>query len=832
MLHQSRNLNAMKRTRVNKVYALGMFFAVSVLCGVLTAGLAVPFVAMLGGAPKAGADSLDQLPASLEVPPQAEQSRILMADGSVLGTFYDQNRVYVPLRSIHNHMQWAQLSIEDHRFYEHGAFDPTGTIRALVRNTAGSSTQGGSTITQQYVKQVLINDAELNNDPEGVLRATEESIARKVRELRYAIALEKRLSKKEILERYLNIAYYGDGAYGVEAAAKHFFNASAATLTLDQAAMLAGLVQNPNLTNPRLNPGAAVARRNVVLNRMAELGYVSQEEADAAKQVAFNPKKIQPQPNGCLYSEFPFICDYVRRTLVSDQMPTLGATTTERENLLKRGGLTIQTLIDPRTQRAAEGAISDMIKPTDPAISSSVVIQPKTGLIVAMAQSRPDMGTGAGETFLNYNVEKSYGDAMGFQAGSTFKAFAIAAALESGMTPDQKYVAKGQIQFKGETFKNCEGSFTFNQDYKVSNSVSGYDGRTINMVQAAQGSVNTYFLQLEQQVGICAVTDMAQRTGAKLASGEHMNTQGSNPSFVLGSAEVTPLSMAEAYATFANRGVHCNPLILKSVVNKAGKEFAVPPSQCTKVMEPEVADGVNFVLSKVMERPGTGVRAAIPGGWNQAGKTGTTDSNEAVWFAGYTPEMAGISMISVEKGSAYWKDRRQSLKRWTTPSGTYLEGSGSGDAGRIYTVAMAEALKGKPNTDFTAPSKTILEGKKVPVPSTQGMSLSEAKRTLEAAGFNTVTWRRSSNYSEGTFLGATPGGNQPIGSTIYLQISSGPAEPDPPAATQAPTTKAPAAKAPTTKAPTTKAPTTQAPATTAPAQPTRKPTGPPSKPNR
>ncbi|MGD7732168.1 transglycosylase domain-containing protein [Propionibacteriaceae bacterium G57] len=788
----------MKRTKANKVYALLMFFAVSVLAGVLTAGLAVPFVAMLGGVSKAGADSLDQLPASLEIPPQSEQSRILMADGSVLATFYDQNRVYVGLRSIHNNMQWAQLAIEDHRFYEHGAFDPTGTIRALVRNSAGASTQGGSTITQQYVKQVLVNDAEQNNDPAALQRATEETLARKVRELRYAIALEKRLSKQEILERYLNIAYYGDGAYGVEAAARHFFNTTAAKLTLDQAAMLAGLVQNPNLTNPRLNPGAAVARRNVVLNRMADLGYVSQEQADKAKEVKWNPSNVQPQPNGCAASEFPFICDYVRRVMVSDAMPSLGKTEEERWNLIKRGGLTIQTLIDPRTQRAAEAAINDMITPTDPAIGSSVIIEPQTGLIVAMAQSRTEMGTKAGQTFLNYNVEKKYGDGMGFQAGSTFKAFAVAAAIEAGMTPDQSFTATSPMSFEGKTFKNCEGSFTLNEDWTVSNSVGGYDNRRINMIQGAQGSVNTYFVQLEQAVGICKVTDIAQRAGVKLASGADLNKdQGSNPSFVLGAAEVTPLSLASAYATFANRGVRCDPLILKSVVNKQDKSFAVPPSKCTKVMEPEVADGVNYVLSKVMERPGTGVRARIEGSWNQAGKTGTTDSNEAVWFAGYTPERAGIAMIAVDKGNAYWNGRTKSLKRWTTPSGTSLEGSGSGDAGRIYKVAMAEALKGQPNTAFTAPSTRVLEGKKVQVPDTSGMSLAEARRTLEAAGFNTVTWRRASNFPAGTFLGTSPKGSQPMGATIYLMISSGP-EPAP--QPSSPATKPASPTSPTTQA--------------------------------
>lgn len=840
MLVQSRNLNRMNQTRANRAYSLLMFFAVSALCGVLTAGLAVPFVAMLGGVSKAGADSLDQLPAALEIPPQPEQSKILMADGSVLGTFYDQNRVYVPLSKISKNMQDAQVAIEDHRFFEHGAFDPLGTARAFVRNSAGSATHGGSTLTQQYVKQVLVNEAQLNDDEEGIAKAQEQTISRKVRELRYAIALEKRLgkdAKKQILERYLNIAYYGDGAYGVEAAARHFFNTSAAKLTIAQSAMLAGLVQNPNATNPRLNPSGALSRRNVVLNRMLDLEIITPEQHRQARAEQFDPKKIQPQPNGCMYSEFPMICDYVRRTLVSDKMPSFGKTPEERWNFLKRGGLTIQTLIDPRTQRAAEKAIHSVIKPTDPAISTSVIIQPKTGLIVAMAQSRNKMGDKPGQTYLNYNVEREFGDASGFQAGSTFKAFGVAAALEAGFTPDTRILAKREADFKDTVWKNCEGTFTLTSEYTVSNSVSGYDDERITMIQAAQGSVNTYFVPLAQQVGNCKVTRMAQRAGAKLANGKNMDTQASYPSFILGTAEVTPMSIAEAYATFANRGVHCNPLILKSVQNKAGKKFAIPPSKCTKVMDPDVADGVNYVLKHVMERPGTGARAAIDGGYPQAGKTGTTESNEAVWFAGYTPEMAGISMISIEKGAAYWKKRRQSLKNWPTPSGTLLEGSGSGDAGKIYKLAMAEALKGKPKTPFHQPSSRILEGKKATVPDVSGMGYDQAKKTIEAAGFNTVTWRVPSSYSVGSFLGAYPRGEQKLGTTIYLQVSSGlprpepqpDPKPEPTRRTQQPAPQPTSRPTPESKPTPTPAPK-PAPTTAAPSPKPKEPTVAPSKP--
>ncbi|MGJ6979786.1 transglycosylase domain-containing protein [Aestuariimicrobium soli] len=810
----------MSATKASKAYALAMFGAVSVLCGLLTAGLAVPYVAMAGGVAKAGANSLEDLPAALDIPPQSEVSRVLMADGQVLATFYDQNREYVTLDKISPMMQQAQVAIEDHRFFEHGAIDLQGTLRALVRNSTGGNTQGGSTLTQQYVKQVLVQDAQNNNDEEAMREAQEQTVSRKVRELRYAIALEKSLgpnAKKIILERYLNIAYYGDGAYGVQAAAKRFFNTSADKLNLSQAAMLAGLVQNPNATNPRLYPQQAINRRNVVVQRMADLNVVSQLNADAAKKVPFSPSRVVAAPNGCISSPYPHVCDYVRRVLLSDQMPSLGKTADERERTLKRGGLTIQTLIDPKTQRAAEQAITAMVSPTDPVISTSVLVQPKTGLIVAMAQSRPKMGTGRGETFLNYNVEKSMGDAQGFQGGSTFKAFGIAAALEKGMTPNSKMLAKSTADMTGTSFMSCEGLVRQVTPYKVTNSVRGYDNRQITMVQAAQGSVNTFFVPLAASVGNCNVTKMADRAGAKLANGEPMTTQSANLSFILGSAEVTPLSMAQAYATFANRGVRCNPLILATVSSKSGKKYAVPTAKCQKVMEAAVADGTNYVLSQVMKYPGTGARALIPGGYPQAGKTGTTESNESVWFAGYTPEMAGIAMISVDKGTDYWKNRRRSLKGIRLPSGTYLEGSGSGDAGRIYKVAMASALKGKPKTAFVAPSDDVLKGKPVKVPDLGGMPLAAAEDEVRKAGLNPVRVYEYSSLPRGVWTGRYyPTGTVRMGQDVTFVLSSGPRpQPKP-----KPTKSSPSAPTSSASKPTASKTSTQA--STAPSKPGKK----------
>lgn len=758
----------------SKGKSVAMFLTISVLCGLLLSGLAVPFVALASGLAKAASDSMQYLPAEFETPPQSQKSRILMADGSELATFFSENRTYVALDQISPLMQKAQVAIEDHRFYEHGAIDLQGLGRAVLRTLSGS-TQGASTLTQQYVKQVQIETALIRGDEEAAAAAQAVSIERKIREMRYAMAVEERLSKDEILERYLNIAYYGDGAYGVEAAAHHYWNTTAKDLTLAQSAMLAGIVQNPVALDPVQNPEKAIERRNQVLKRMAssEVGMITQEEANAAMQEGFDASNVQKTPNGCPVSQFPVLCDYVRRVLLSDQMPSLGSTAKERENRLKRGGLTIKTLIDPKAQQAAEEAVAKTVGPTDPVWGGSVLIQPGTGLITAMAQSRTKLGDGEGETWLQANASSDFGGVGGFQAGSTFKPFAIATALEQGVPTSTSFESKSRIQFRGHKFKNCQGSFTYLGDYAPKN----YDGDhgNINMLEATQKSVNTYFVQLEAKVGICASIDTAQKLGVKLADGDDMRKMAEYPSWVLGVAEVTPLSMAEAYATFANRGVHCNPIILQSVQTQDGTEVEIPSADCKQVISSDVADGVNSVLSTVMTQ-GTGIPARLPDGRPQAGKTGTTNDTQSLWFAGYTPDMAGVAYIAADVTSSRFKGKDvKSIDGLRMSTGKVLQGSGGQDAGTIWKSAMSAALKDIPASSFQEPNKRILEGEKVPVPNVTGMTEEQARQALEAEGFSVGRLEQFSPQPAGTYLGKVfPSSRAAKYSTVQLVYSKGP----------------------------------------------------------
>jgi membrane peptidoglycan carboxypeptidase len=697
-----------------------MFVVVSVLAGVLVAGLFLPVAGLAGVGSKAAASELNKLPVELESTAVPVRSTVLMDDGEVLAYFYDENRVPVTLDKVAPVMRQAQLAIEDHRFYEHGALDLKGTLRALVANsTTDSGTQGGSSITQQYVKMVQVEQCA--GDKECVQAAKATSVARKIRELRYAIALEKKMSKDQIFEGYLNIAYYGEGAYGVEAAAKHYFSTTAAKLTLAQAAMLAGLVKNPDANNPVKNERAATDRRDVVLNRMVELQMISAAQAAKAKRATFDEDEITPTRNGCVGTEYPFLCDYVRRTLLNSE--SLGTTVEERTNMVNRGGLTIQTAIDPKTQDIAEKRVSAVVGATDPVISTMNMIQPGTGLIVAMAQSRPEMGNNAkkGETYWNLSADPGMGGLQGYQAGSTFKTFTAAAALEEGIPLGRRLDARRTINYAGRSFETCEGRDRVLGSWSVSNS-TGKNG-VMNMYQAAAFSVNNYFVELAMQTGMCPVVKMAEKTGIKVGTKDRdlVDYYQHIPAFTLGSVEVSPLSVAEAYATFAARGVHCTPIIIDTITAPNGTELAAPSANCERVMSEEVADGVNKMLAAVMTS-GTGRKALTSDGRPQAGKTGTISSNEAVWFAGYTPEIAGVAMISIDnqkrpfiKSDAARRAgqfRTTGVKNYRVPStGVVLDGSGSADAGvKIWTPTMNSYLKDIPRTDFVEPPVSITGG--------------------------------------------------------------------------------------------------------------------------
>jgi len=374
------------------------------------------------------------------------------------------------------------------------------------------------------------------------------------------------------------------------------------------------------------------------------------------------------------------------------------------------------------------------------------------------------------------------GGAEGYQGGSTFKAFVAAAALENEMGAYGVFDAKARMSFAGETFKSCDGPFKQKKWDVVNASPSG----RMNMFRGVQSSVNTYFAQLIQAVGVCDSVKMAKRLGLEMSmGGDLVKKYHAIPSFTLGAVEVTPLSLVEAYATFANRGVHCEPLILKSVEDRAGNQLEVPDANCKRVLDKGVADAMN----RIFQGPYTGgtARSAQVPGVQMAGKTGTVPDNRAIWTVGYTPELAAAAMISYDSHpdfKKFWKSRPSYLRNTRLPaSGTYLSGFSGGDAGnRLLRPAFAAAIKAYPKTRFKAPPESVLRGKWLNVPSCVELSVAACRRALDRAGFSSHLSEVESPEPKGTVLGTDPSGKAPKLSSIAILISDGKGEPPDPEA--------------------------------------------------
>ena len=588
---------------------------VTVLAGVLVAGLALPAVGAVGLAARMGTDTFESLPQELSTPPLAQRSRLLAADGTVIATLFEENRVVVPLDRVPQVARDAVLSIEDSRFYEHNGLDLRGLARAFVANQrAGRVEQGGSTLTQQYVKNVLLNAAETD---EQRAAATEQSNGRKLREARLALAVESELDKEQILERYLNIAYFGGGAYGIGTAAQRYYGKAVEDLTLNEAATLAGLLQSPSAYDPLRSPERARERRDIVLRRMAELGTAAPADVEAALAGDLGLAPTE-QANGCANSPYPFFCDYVLREQVPSD-PAFGATPEERITRLLTGGLTVRTTLDPQAQAAADEAIARGDRGRR--AGATVMVAPGSGDVVALATSETyGEDTEAGQTTFPLATTLP-----GFQAGSTFKAFAAVAALERGMSPSQTYDSPGR--YESDVCDNPGSGFYRN--YGSSNA-----GR-IDMRRAMARSTNTYFVQLTERLGASTVAQTAKRLGVRSLDADGVGDR--SCSIVLGGWNTSILELTNAYATIASGGVHCQPRVVLEAVDAQGSALPVTPPQCERVLDERVAAVTTDLLRGVVTS-GTGTGASL--GRPAAGKTGTTNNNTDVWFVGYTPQLA------------------------------------------------------------------------------------------------------------------------------------------------------------------------------------------------
>jgi len=686
--------------------------------------------------------------------PLPQHSVILDKNGKKFATFYAENRVPVTASQIPENIRQAVIATEDANCYNHHGLDWRGTLRAVISTITGGATQGGSGITQQYVKNLLIATATSSEEADA---ATARTLNRKIVEAKTAFTIEDTMTKEEILTGYFNTVYFGDGAYGVGAAAKHYFDKTPAQLTVPEAALLAGVVNSPTSYNPVEYPKAAKERRNHVLNRMLAEKYVTVSEHSRYVKTPIKLVITHPK-NGCHASRYPFYCQWVRNILITDQ--TFGKTKTQRETFLYRGGLTIRTALDPQIMKTTQDAATSALKPTGNPAAGIAVVEPGTGLVPAIATNRK-FGKGAGHTEIVYPVIPS------FQPGSTFKPFTAVAAIEAGVNPE--YSINAPNSYTPPNRQSPHGGFTNAGDGEAGN---------YKMPAALRHSVNTWFVILENKIGVRRVAETANLMGITSLplTGSNAITE-QDASLTLGSYETSPLQLANAYATIAAHGIACTPTSITSITNTLKETIPIPQSNCKQVIRPSTANSVTRMMKSVIYHkrdPGTGKRAKI--GRPAAGKTGTTDNASAVWFAGFTPQYATAVWIGDPRGGTKYP-----LNTLTAYNTTFQPVYGGGVPALLWRDTMIGIHKTLPKKRFAKPGGETFVGLPLyTVPDVRGLTPAQAATILNEAGFRSqlgeqpgpqtvgITSGRVTEMTpkQGTIL--TKPGNNP---TIVLQIN-------------------------------------------------------------
>jgi membrane peptidoglycan carboxypeptidase len=663
-----------------------------VVLGALVIALALLplFVSLTTTADAVDARLFSKIDKPLKIPPMPERSMIYAGDGSLLQRIsLDYNRRVVPLRKVAKVARRAVLAVEDHAFYRHGAIDPSAIVRAAITNlVSGRIVEGGSTIAQQLVKDTVVGD--------------ERTFARKLHEAADAIRLENTYPKKRILEMYLNEIYLGNGAYGVEAASEFYFGARAGDLTLGRAALLAGMIRAPEAYDPLTYPHRATHRRNHVLDRMEELGWISRAEHDRAQHAPLGLSNRMR--HDVLSRPDSYWTQYVINQFLSNE--AFGRTVKQRARLLFQGGVRVYTSLEPDLQRRAEAILEQRMGGPGMPQSSLVSIDPTTGQIEAMAVGNQPFGPNN-----QYNLAVDPGG--GRTAGSAFKIYTLVAALEEGISPNKVYNGDSP-----KTIPGCGGG----EDWKLQNAEPG--GGSFPLWLATADSVNTVFAQVINEVGPWKVAEVAHEMGIT-------NELVPVCPLTLGTSPVSPLQMASGYATLANRGVHCEPVAITRVVDGNGATIFRAKPSCRRAIPASVADEATAMLENVIKL-GTGTAANI--GRPAAGKTGTGQDYQDAWFVGYTPQLT----------TAVWVGyARAEIPMPSVPG--YGTGFGGTLAAPIWHDFMLFAMRNEPAIGFPPP----------PIPFGYGYSSSSSTPTT------TTTTTPTTTTTGGAWDGNGSSGNGP-----------------------------------------------------------------------
>ncbi|QWF81356.1 transglycosylase domain-containing protein [Amycolatopsis sp. CA-230715] len=661
---------------MRKTDGLLKLLGLCVLAGVLVAGVLFPVVGAAGVVSNRASETVDNMSAELANVPPPLVTTVTDSAGAPIATLYKQYRLPAAPEQISLAMKWALVSVEDKRFYEHHGVDWKGTMRAAISNGTGGDTQGASTLTQQYVKNYLINvvcrpkSDEKEDQAEARLcreKAQEQSIARKLKEARIAIQLETKMTKDQVLAGYLNVVEFSRQVFGIGAAAKTYFNTTPDKLNVSQSALLAGLVNNPNTNDPWNHPLAAKKRRDTVLDRMVDNKKLAPEDAVKAKNEPLGVvPELQKPPANCTGAgpENGFFCQYVEDYLLKNGMT---------KDDLYTGGYTIKTTMDERANHEAKASAETQVNKTQPNVANTLsLVKPGQDRheVVALAANR-DYGGDKDKGQTTYALPSGIWNVSG--AGSSYKIFTAAAAMQNHVLGIYSTMETPSFHISGVFTgggQHCPTVTRGTRAYCLSNASDSY-GSQMSLQQALATSPNTGFVILEEKTGMGPIVDMASKLGmrdtmASSISGGKGDPNSNDPSkmtqtkyfgptpngpgqgsFTLGVSPTSGLELANVAATILSHGKWCPPTPIGSVTDRDGKPKQVKESACEQVVEPALADTLAVGMSKDDQPGGTSAKAAGAAGWNRPiiGKTGTTQVSGSATFVGGTPGLAGAAMV-------------------------------------------------------------------------------------------------------------------------------------------------------------------------------------------
>jgi membrane peptidoglycan carboxypeptidase len=763
------------------------------LAGVVVAAAAFPAAAMSGLAAKAGGQTFAQLPSQLKDFSSPQITRIFAADNKTqIAVMYDEFRSDVPLKDISKNMQNAIIAAEDREFFHHNGVDLKGVARAFVNNNQGGGKQGASTLTMQYVRMSLAYSA---TNPQEVVDATKDTPKRKITEMKYALQVEKELNKQQILERYLNVAPFGNQAYGVFAASQVYFSKKPKDLTIAESALLAGMVKAPTSYNPATASGypQAVQRRAYVIDSMVKTGAITQAQANEALKEPI-PKKVKLSGNGCVSvakNYWGFFCDYFYRWWLSQQ--AFGATTYDRERRLKSGGYRIVTTMDKQAASVTRKRISQHISDNKQDALLLAAVEPGTGKVRALSANRkfklddprkPQNKMSSDPRKRKAGIRGTYpnttnplltggGDITGYQAGSVFKIFTMVAALEKGWALSSTIKAEDRYRSGYIISPSSPAACPGTHFYCPVN--AGKEAGVYNMWTGFGKSVNTFFVPLEERVGADNVVDVAKRFGVQFRQQNDARLAANAEqwgAFTLGVSASTPLEVANAYATLAGDGKYCDPTPIEQITTQSGEKIDVGKPHCVQATSTDVAraalDAARCPVgdSAQLGHCGGATASAVRGivGHPVYGKTGTTDHDKtAALIVGTTKLVIAGYLVNPDYADHPYRE----LHDIVNPA--------------VYQ-SMADYMKGKPKVQFKRPgSSKIALGDQRNVPNVECDSIGDARSRLESAGFTpSVGAPIDSKCPAGTAAGTNPDGRTIKGGVVVINPSNGKKDkPDP-----------------------------------------------------